>query len=282
MGSTVASLPSRPSSLLALISLSAVSHSFAVLFANPWDAIRARVQITGVSPRGVARELLRAEGWRGFWRGLTPALLRETVYSGVRLGLYERVRDTLSRAAPNVHPVALRLLAGATCGVLGSVMSNPLDLLKTRAFARPLNAPDTTFASDLRGVVARGTVMRGVGPSATRAAVVTATQLGSYDTFKGALKRHGVGEGIQLHVLSASAAAVVAIAASSPFDVAKTLVMAAETGGPVAALRGAVRAGGARALFRGATPSWVRLGVMTLVSLSVFEQLRSAAGLAPM
>lgn len=40
----------------------------------------------------------REEGLGGLYKGLTPALLRQAVYSSVRMGVYEPIRDVIQGA----------------------------------------------------------------------------------------------------------------------------------------------------------------------------------------
>ncbi len=40
----------------------------------------------------------REEGVAGLFKGLTPALLRQAVYSSVRMGVYEPIRDLVQGA----------------------------------------------------------------------------------------------------------------------------------------------------------------------------------------
>jgi len=37
--------------------------------------------------------IYKQEGYRGIYKGLTPALMREASYSSLRLGLYEIIRN---------------------------------------------------------------------------------------------------------------------------------------------------------------------------------------------
>jgi hypothetical protein len=123
----------------------------------------------------------------------------------------------------------------------------------------------------------------GLGPSAQRAAVLTAAQLGTYDACKGLLRgRLGLREGPALHVAASWCAGVAATVASSPLDVAKTRIMTgAWAGGTLSAMAHIARAEGAAALFKGFPPAYLRLGLHTTTTLTAFEALRGWARLAP-
>jgi len=60
--------------------------------------------------------------------------LRESVYTSLRLGLYEPVRDILQGDNPELSAWK-KFLAGAITGAIGSTAGNPFDVLKTRMMA---------------------------------------------------------------------------------------------------------------------------------------------------
>lgn len=65
------------------------------------------------------------------WQGVTPALYRHLVYSGVRIVTYDRMRQYFIR---NGDGVSLPLLKSALCGVsagsLAQWLASPADLVK--------------------------------------------------------------------------------------------------------------------------------------------------------
>ena len=78
------------------------------------------------------------EGLRkGIYKGLLASCARESVYSSLRLGLYEPIKRTLSPNEGVKQPVWIKFAAGALSGLIGSAIANPADLLKTRMQAMP-------------------------------------------------------------------------------------------------------------------------------------------------
>ena len=64
---------------------------------------------------------------------------------------------------------------------------------------------------------------KGVGPSASRAAVLTASQAATYDEIKRQVVAFtGMGDHIGLHFSAAMVAGLISTTATSPFDVMKT------------------------------------------------------------
>jgi len=177
------------------------------------------------------------------------------------------------------------LAAGASSGVCGAFVGNPGDLIKTRQMN---GSPGGVFAvgraciSHEGGLV--GLFRIGLAPSALRAAVITAAQLGSYDFIKRDLKRRRIlEEGVLLHIISACAAGFFATAASSPFDNVKTLVYLqvpaiGQSSTVVAVMMKLIRE---RGLFRGFFPSLSRVGIHSLVTLNTMELLRRHFHFAP-
>ncbi|VDN51485.1 unnamed protein product [Dracunculus medinensis] len=75
----------------------------------PLDIVKTRLQVMALtdtdqitskskSARGmfrVAYNIIRQESLTSLWRGVTPAIYRHYVYTGIRMGCYEIIRDKL-------------------------------------------------------------------------------------------------------------------------------------------------------------------------------------------
>lgn len=46
---------------------------------------------------GTVLTVAREEGAAGLWKGLAPGLQRQVVYGGLRIGLYEPIRNAMVR-----------------------------------------------------------------------------------------------------------------------------------------------------------------------------------------
>lgn len=124
-------LPDAAESFVAGASAGAVATSLTY----PLDLLRTRFAAQGTqrvysSMRGAVAEIWRDEGARGFFRGLTPALVQIVPFMGIFFVTYERLRICL--AGYN-----MRWGSGdATAGVIASVVSKtsvfPLDLVRKR------------------------------------------------------------------------------------------------------------------------------------------------------
>jgi hypothetical protein len=73
-----------------------------------------------------------------------------------------------------------------------------------------------------------GLMLRGIGPSMSRAALLTAAQMSTYDHTKVIAKQNGLlSEGVALHCVAAGISGFAAQAACNPADVLKSRVMSA-------------------------------------------------------
>ncbi|GAB9472364.1 hypothetical protein Gpo141_00009545 [Globisporangium polare] len=70
----------------------------------PIDVVRRRLQISGIhadlhgippTPGGIATELLRTQGVQGFYRGLTPELMKVVPMVGITFGMFERLKKLM-------------------------------------------------------------------------------------------------------------------------------------------------------------------------------------------
>nr|POE65944.1 mitochondrial dicarboxylate transporter [Quercus suber] len=117
-------------------------------------------------------------------------------------------------------------------------------------------------------------LFRGVWPNSTRAVLMTASQLASYDIFKKELlERTSMGDNLYTHFTASLMAGFVATTACSPVDVIKTRVMSAHThDGLFALLANITKTEGFMWMWRGWVPSFIRLGPHTIATFMFLEQ----------
>jgi len=268
---------------------------------QPLDIAKTRMQTaprtsSGAAPPSLLATLrsMHARGGLGglFLPGLAASAAREMLYSGVKAGLYVPLRDAfLSRLPPGGGgggDSAARVAAALSTGVLGSLLANPIDVVKIRLMRDPSAYRSTLSALPAlaRAEGAAG-LYRGLLPSTLRGAAVSAGELATYDIAKAALRRSGAPplrrDGVPLHVAASLVAGAVAAVVAAPFDVLKARAMSAagEAGTLRGVLRGLAAEGGLpRSLFVGVLPAYLRLGPHALIAFPIFEQLRAAFGLS--
>lgn len=254
------------------------------------------------------RQILRTEGPRVFVAGLAPAVLRESIYSTIRFGSYDYFKGIYSgMGAAGLRggeetTTLVKLMSGLTSGMIGSAIANPTDLIKVRLQAFwPSGKPRyASIADACRSIYVEEGIpglYRGVVPTAARAMVVTASQLASYDTTKhwllklrdsqGQAQFH---EGYLTHFCASTVAGLVCSISTSPIDTVKVRYMNQQFNaqGKGHLYRSAidcavktVQREGPLALYKGFLMCWLRLGPHTMLSLMIFEKLRSFVGLNP-
>ena len=165
---------------------------------NPLEVLKVRRQVamsvggSGGAGVGSSLSLARAAAGehgviRGLWLpGLEATCYRAFSYTGFRIGLYPTVRDAIvgSGAFGGADSVAARIAAGATTGMVGSAIFNPIDVVRIR-MQGPNPYPSTVgaFGAIVKEEGIAG-LWRGTGVCMARAALLSGSQLATYDTAK--------------------------------------------------------------------------------------------------
>ena len=295
---------------------------------NPLEVLKVRRQIAVASTTaasaapsssassstlGLARSAIAERGLlRGLWLpGLEATCYRAFSYTGFRIGMYPSVRDAVARtmgggderassgasaSGASSSSLPSRLAAGALTGAIGSAVFNPIDVVRVRQQgATPYPSTLGAFVEVARSEGVVSGLYRGLGACVLRAAMLSGSQLATYDTAKRWLRGDegspwaargspwAVPEGPALHFAASFLSGVVAQTATQPADTLKTLAMA-ETGkgdvaGTIAVARKVWRAGGVRAFYRGFWPAAARQGPVMVIQMPIVEQFRNALGL---
>merc|ERR1712136_400339 len=87
------------------------------------------------NPVAITRTMLANEGVAAFYKGLSAGLTRQVVYTGARLGLYDKFVDVAKVPGENMpfwKTAVCALSAGGIAGVFASFFSLPFDYVKTQ------------------------------------------------------------------------------------------------------------------------------------------------------
>ncbi|KAJ5928407.1 hypothetical protein N7466_007363 [Penicillium verhagenii] len=242
---------------------------------------------------GTFGHIVRNNGVTGLYSGLSAALLRQITYSTTRFGIYEELKNRLSKPDPTsptstpVSPGFLTLIGISTVsGFIGGFAGNPADVMNVRMqsdAALPIEKR-RNYRNAFHGLVQMtktegfGSLFRGVWPNSTRAVLMTASQLASYDTFKKmCIEKVGMKDNLGTHFTASFMAGFVATTVCSPVDVIKTRIMTASPaesrGHSIAGLlRDICRKEGLAWTFRGWVPSFIRLGPHTIATFIFLEE----------
>ena len=111
-----------------------ISGSGATCAAMPFDVLRTRLVSQHNSLQSeklgcATRNILQKDGVKGFFRGLTPALLQTFPAAGLSFGYYYQFQSLLE---PVLAPSVLSFVAGALSGTAVKFCIHPLDVFKKR------------------------------------------------------------------------------------------------------------------------------------------------------
>lgn len=239
----------------------------------------------------VGVRLVRQEGVAALYSGVSATVLRQTLYSTTRMGLYDVLKQKWTDPATGNMPLTRKIVAGLIAGGIGAAIGNPADVAMVRMQADGRLPPEQrrnyrSVVDAIRRMARQegvASLWRGSSLTVNRAMLVTASQLASYDQIKETILAKGLmKDGLGTHVTASFAAGFVAAVASNPVDVIKTRVMNMKVEeGREPPYRGAVdcavktvRAEGPMALYKGFIPTISRQGPFTVVLFVTLEQVR--------
>ncbi|XP_010504203.1 PREDICTED: mitochondrial uncoupling protein 1 [Camelina sativa] len=235
---------------------------------------------------GTVGTIAREEGLRSLWKGVVPGLHRQCLFGGLRIGMYEPVKNLyVGKDFVGDVPLSKKILAGLTTGALGIMVANPTDLVKVRLQAegkRAAGAPRRySGAMNAYSTIVRQEGVRalwtGLGPNVARNAIINAAELASYDQVKETiLKIPGFTDNVVTHILSGLGAGFFAVCIGSPVDVVKSRMM-----GDSGAYKGTIdcfiktlKSDGPMAFYKGFIPNFGRLGSWNVIMFLTLEQAK--------
>jgi len=200
---------------------------------QPIDMVKVRIQILAgtaeaAGPVTIAANMLKTEGVASFYTGLSAGLTRQVIYTGARLGLFDKFCATVKTPGKPLSFVENSGCALAAGG-LAALIGNPADLALIRMQADSMKpvaerAGYTNVFTTMGKIVANdgvGGLMAGAAPTATRAMALNFGMLAFNASAKTKLGEMGVTG--QVQVFGASAiAGFFASFFSLPFDFVKT------------------------------------------------------------
>ena len=256
---------------------SGVAAMAAIVFTNPMDVLRTRLQTHTVACtlRQHAMAVYTQHGLLGFQRGLSPALLLQFSNVSMRFGTYAFIKEK-GNIDPNKN-VAAAVAAASFSGTLAAVVSNPFFLLKNK-LQNGRKSQNISLRKAIHQVY-RDFGVRGfyTGLSAfmLRTSVATGVQCVSYDVFKTVVLNYSQSESWKTHVIASGITSALVVAAMQPFDLATTQVQSDPTlSSPWKALSRTWQREGLRGLYRGAGASYMRFGPYCILVFCFMEQFQ--------
>lgn len=136
-----------------------------------------------------------------------PAVLRQSTYGTIKFGIYYTLKNRVG--SPDKEDLSTNVFCGVVAGTVSSAIANPTDVLKVRMQACSTTLQQKSILECFQDVYQQEglaglwrvipisffyqtfiftyiiyLLLQGVGPTAQRAAVLTAVELPIYDAFK--------------------------------------------------------------------------------------------------
>lgn len=118
------------------------------LICSPLDVAKIRLQIQGSlgcskkytgSLIHMGRQIHLEEGFKGFYKGLGPALVTVPLFWGIYWGIYDRAKDFVCRSKFISSDPIQHVLAAVFAGGVSNIVTNPLWVVRTRFQALALH-----------------------------------------------------------------------------------------------------------------------------------------------
>ncbi|KAF5450919.1 hypothetical protein F2P56_031231 [Juglans regia] len=119
----------------------ASAGAIAATFMCPLDVIKTRLQVHGLPPghKGSVivsslKDILRTEGFKGLYRGLSPTIVALLPNWAVYFTVYEHLKGLLQSHVDSTNQLTIgaNVIAAAGAGAATSITTNPLWVVKTR------------------------------------------------------------------------------------------------------------------------------------------------------
>jgi len=210
-----------------------VSAIVGTILVFPADVVKLRLQLHSecgmrISAAQAYHEIRSNEGFRGFFRALDPAILRQATSGSVRFGTYRIMSENIKTSKNRELNMLERVYLSLVSGFLGGIMGTPWEVVIIRMQADqalPLNQRrnyTTPFNAFYRMGSEEGlaTLWKGSGITVFIVMLLNLGMLGSYDAVKCELKKlSGKTEDTkEIRVLASGAAGAMASIIGLPFD----------------------------------------------------------------
>ncbi|KAH6831078.1 Mitochondrial substrate carrier family protein [Perilla frutescens var. hirtella] len=250
----------------------------------PLETIRTHLMVgsCGHSTTEVFHDIMKTDGWKGLFRGNFVNVIRVAPSKAIELFVYDTVNKNLSARLgeqPKM-PIPPSLIAGASAGVSSTLITYPLELLKTRLTIQRgvYNGLLDAFVKILQEG-GPGELYRGLAPSLIGVIPYAATNYCAYDSLRKAYKKIFKQEKIGNieTLLIGSAAGAISSTATFPLEVArKHMQVGAVSGRQVYnnvlhALACILEQEGIQGLYKGLGPSCLKLVPAAGISFMCYE-----------
>jgi len=258
----------------------------------PADNVKTRIQMNGrdglpnyKSTVDCIIRTSKSKGILGFYNGAHAAVIRQALYSSVRIAIYEKLKRQFHTDITKVGYFE-KLFAGGFAGAIGCIVGNPADILKIRLINDVNNTKYAGLFDAFRQIIRndgyRG-FYKGLNVNVVRAIAINAAELATYDHMKQfatntlQLNPHN----ISTHFFASVIAGICAAFVSSPADVLRTRYMNhLNSGSPYSSswdcALSILKTEGFFAFYKGVVPYFIRMGPWSVIFFLIYEQTKYA------
>jgi len=125
----------------------------ALYFFVPIDVITQRMQLcnsAGKNSFTIAKDIISQEGLKGMYRGTLLTLLKLGIGSGVWWLTYEESKYAMSKTG-QPPSTFMGIIAGFMAGILSTIVTNPLDVVKTRIQVQASDTSGIPYSKAIKG-----------------------------------------------------------------------------------------------------------------------------------
>ncbi|KAI5076263.1 hypothetical protein GOP47_0008328 [Adiantum capillus-veneris] len=115
---------------------------------TPMDVVKQRLQLPGKSYKGVVdciQRILQTEGPKAFYASYRTTVVMNAPYTATHFATYEAIKASLKEIWPErtkEENLFVHLTAGGAAGALASIITTPLDVVKTRLQCQGVNGAE--------------------------------------------------------------------------------------------------------------------------------------------
>ncbi|XP_047318227.1 mitochondrial substrate carrier family protein ucpB isoform X2 [Impatiens glandulifera] len=134
--------------ILLKIACGAFSGAFATALTNPVEVLKVRLQMNPDSKGGAIREvrkIVSEERITALWKGVGPAMARAGALTASQLATYDESKRALIRWTSLEEGFPLHLVSSTVAGTVSTLVTAPMDMIKTRLMLQRNTATDTKY-----------------------------------------------------------------------------------------------------------------------------------------
>ena len=178
---------------------SACAEVIADFLLCPMESLKVRMQTSdkGTFPTEFSAGLaeLRKEGLFGFYKGITPLLMRQVPYTIVKFAAFEKTveffyRNIFTKGKKNYSKatqLSVTFLSGYWAGIFCAIVSHPADTMVSKLNKVKSNDPVMTSIKKIYGEIGLAGLWRGLSTRIIMIGTLTGLQWWIYDSFKTAV-----------------------------------------------------------------------------------------------